>query len=142
MDNSLMFQFPVLILIQTLADASFHDKSMTTKMASAQQRVEELKTLGKKHYASKRFKEAIDAFTAALALDPREKTLYGNRSAAYCKLEMHEEALADADKAVSLDDQNPRAYMRRATAFFELGQLHHALVDFQLVCSYHRPSFR
>jgi DnaJ family protein C protein 7 len=65
---------------------------------------EKLKNEGNTHYASKRYGEAIDLYTRAIELAPKNATYYGNRAAAYLVLSKHREALADSKMATSLDE--------------------------------------
>jgi tetratricopeptide (TPR) repeat protein len=68
---------------------------MTTKHIS---QATTLKDQGNKAFAAKRYDEAIDLFTQAIALDPSNHVLYSNRSAANAGKKMWTEALADAEE--------------------------------------------
>lgn len=57
-----------------------------------------LKDQGNKAFAAKRYDEAIEIFTQAIALDPSNHVLYSNRSAAKAGKKMWAEALADAEE--------------------------------------------
>ncbi|KAG9127154.1 Hsp90 cochaperone, partial [Ceratobasidium sp. 392] len=57
-----------------------------------------LKDQGNKAFAAKRYDEAIDLFTKAIALDPSNHVLYSNRSAAKAGKKLWDEALADAEE--------------------------------------------
>lgn len=61
-----------------------------------------------------RHQEALDAFEAALAIDPKDvHTLY-NRAAVFAQLERHEECLAMLDAILAIDPQFAPALASRA----------------------------
>lgn len=57
-----------------------------------------LKDQGNKAFAAKRYDEAIELFTKAIALDPSNHVLYSNRSAAKAGKKLWADALADAEE--------------------------------------------
>ncbi|OTB19271.1 hypothetical protein K445DRAFT_192208 [Daldinia sp. EC12] len=70
--------------------------------------VDELKALGNKAIAEKKFDEAIDAFTKAISIDPNNHILYSNRSAAYASKKDWTNALKDAEKTTEIKPDWPR----------------------------------
>ena len=70
----------------------------------------------------KAYAPAERTYAAALALDPREPTLYANRSA--CRAHQHDYrgALRDAEKCVALDEKWAKGRLRLATALYGLGE--------------------
>ncbi|KAF8319257.1 uncharacterized protein EI90DRAFT_2683481 [Cantharellus anzutake] len=60
--------------------------------------VNTLKDQGNKAFAAKKYDEAIDLFTKAIALDPKNHVLYSNRSAAKAGKKQWTEALDDAEE--------------------------------------------
>lgn len=62
-------------------------------------------------------------YTAAIALQPDNATMYTNRAQANLKLCHWKPALADCDKAVALERDSYKAYFRRSRARQELGDL-------------------
>lgn len=48
-------------------------------------------------------KDAVEHYSAAIALDSDNHVFYSNRSAAYCKLELFDKALEDADECVKIN---------------------------------------
>jgi len=56
-----------------------------------------LKAQGNKAFAAKEWDTAIDLFTQAIHLDPKNHVLYSNRSAAYAGKKRWDDALKDAD---------------------------------------------
>jgi tetratricopeptide (TPR) repeat protein len=60
---------------------------------------------------------AIRLYTEALKLDEHNYVLYGNRSAAYCRIGKFTKALQDAIKARELNPNWSKAYYRQGIAF-------------------------
>ncbi|XP_074643081.1 uncharacterized protein LOC141900199 isoform X2 [Tubulanus polymorphus] len=63
------------------------------------------------HYAA-----AVDLFTEAIKLDPKDFRFFGNRSYCYDRITLYEKALRDADKAISLAPDWPKGYFRKGRA--------------------------
>jgi len=60
--------------------------------------VNELKAQGNKAFQAKDYDAAIDLFTQAIALDPKNHVLWSNRSAAKAGKKQWADALADAEE--------------------------------------------
>ncbi|KAJ3152956.1 Hsp90 cochaperone [Geranomyces michiganensis] len=84
---------------------------------------EDFKTRGNQAFSAGAFEEAIQHFSAAIELDPKNHVLYSNRSASYSSLKNYEAALADATKTVELKPDWPRGYSRKGAALHGLGDL-------------------
>lgn len=84
---------------------------------------DELKALGNKAIAEKKFDEAIDAFTKAIALDGTNHVFYSNRSAAYASKKDWDHALKDAEKTTELKPDWPRGWGRKGAALHGKGDL-------------------
>ncbi|XP_046797235.1 tetratricopeptide repeat protein 31 isoform X7 [Gallus gallus] len=67
-----------------------------------------------------RYKEAVQAFTEAIKLNPREHRLFGNRSYCYEKLQQYQEALRDAQMALELQPNWPKGFFRKGKALWGL----------------------
>ncbi|KAI2618944.1 hypothetical protein GGS26DRAFT_573641 [Hypomontagnella submonticulosa] len=85
--------------------------------------VDELKALGNKAIAEKKFDEAIDAFTKAISIDPNNHILYSNRSAAYASKKDYTSALKDAEKTTEIKPDWPRGWGRKGAALHGAGDL-------------------
>ncbi|KAI2782660.1 hypothetical protein F4815DRAFT_462216 [Daldinia loculata] len=85
--------------------------------------VDELKALGNKAIADKKFDEAIDAFTKAISIDPNNHILYSNRSAAYASKKDWKNALSDAEKTTQIKPDWPRGWGRKGAALHGSGDL-------------------
>ncbi|KAI0110179.1 hypothetical protein F4814DRAFT_451154 [Daldinia grandis] len=84
-------------------------------------RAEDLKARGNRAMASKDYPAAIDLYTQALALHPRNAIYLSNRAAAYSAARDHASARADAETAVSIDPKYTKAWSRLGLARFALG---------------------
>ncbi|KAF3059354.1 Small glutamine-rich tetratricopeptide repeat-containing protein 2 [Daldinia childiae] len=84
-------------------------------------RAEDLKARGNRAMASKDYPAAIDLYTQALALNPRNAIYLSNRAAAYSAARDHASARADAETAVSIDPKYTKAWSRLGLARFALG---------------------
>ncbi len=69
--------------------------------------VDELKTRGNDAFREKRYREAVEFYSAALDLDTQNHVLYSNRSASFASLGQHDKALEDAESAVELSPRWP-----------------------------------
>ncbi|NXS99254.1 TTC31 protein, partial [Jacana jacana] len=80
----------------------------------------------KGHYA-----EAVQAFTEAVKLNPREHRLFGNRSYCYEKLQCYEEALRDAQVSLGLQPGWPKGFFRKGKALRGLKRYAEAASTFE-----------
>ncbi|XP_054681128.1 tetratricopeptide repeat protein 31 isoform X2 [Grus americana] len=84
------------------------------------------KAAQKGHYA-----EAVQAFTEAVKLNPREHRLFGNRSYCYEKLRRYEEALRDAQVSLRLQPGWPKGFFRKGKALRGLERYAEAASTFE-----------
>jgi tetratricopeptide (TPR) repeat protein len=82
---------------------------------------------GKAHTAAQ---QAVDNFSAAIALDPAFAFAYNNRGLAYADLKQYERAIADYDQALRLNPDLAAAYLNRGTAYADLKQYERASADY------------
>ncbi|XP_066853061.1 tetratricopeptide repeat protein 31 isoform X2 [Anser cygnoides] len=75
--------------------------------------------------------EAVQAFTEAVKLNPREHRLFGNRSYCYEKLQQYEEALRDAQMSLSLQPNWPKGFFRKGKALRGLKRYAEAVRTFE-----------
>jgi tetratricopeptide (TPR) repeat protein len=61
------------------------------------ERVAQLKDEGNQAFSKEKYHEAIDCYSKALLIDPKNAILYSNRAAAYIKLKDYKKALADSE---------------------------------------------
>ena len=87
---------------------------------------DELKAKGNQAFAAKNYKEAIEFFTQAIEVDPKNHVLFSNRSAAYSSLHSYGEALTDAETAISIKPDWAKAYGRKGAALQGSGRIEEA----------------
>ncbi|XP_074570052.1 protein SGT1 homolog isoform X1 [Curcuma longa] len=80
----------------------------------------DLRKKAKDAFVDDDFELALDLYTQALDLEPRNADLFADRAQANLKLENFTEAVADANKAIELDPSIPKAYMRKGIACMKL----------------------
>lgn len=108
--------------LQSLRDAGHateeeKDRAMRNPSAAAP-----LKAKGNAAIAEKKWTEAAEHYTNALAQDPFDHVFYSNRSAAYAEQEEYEKALSDATRCVELNPQFAKGYSRQGLALFHVGR--------------------
>ena len=79
---------------------------------------------------SGRHKEAVEALTKALSLDPEYAVAYRNRGNAYSKLGNYQEAITDYGRALALDPNVAAAYCSRGVVHSRLGSYRQAIADY------------
>lgn len=97
------------------------------------------KDRGNEFFKAENFPAAINAFTAAISLDPSQAILYSNRAACHLKMNDPSACAHDSTKALSLltppvpanAKSRLLAYTRRAAAMTSLGNHAMALLDFE-----------
>lgn len=99
----------------------------TTDKAEA----EKLKQLGNQYMTSKKFTDAIDAYTKAIAFDPKNPVYYSNRAAAHSSNSDHAAAVTDAEKAIEVDPAFVKSYHRLGHAHYALGEYSDAAAAFK-----------
>lgn len=68
--------------------------------------------------SSKKYPEAINAYTEAIDLDSTNAVYYSNRAAAYSSKGEHDQAISDAEKAIEIDSNFVKAYHRLGSVWF------------------------
>jgi small glutamine-rich tetratricopeptide repeat-containing protein alpha len=80
-----------------------------------------LKAQGNAAMAKKDFTTAVERYTQALELTPKNPIFLSNRAAAYSSLGQHEKAIEDAQVAVDTDPAYTKAWSRLGLARFAVG---------------------
>ncbi|KAL4279060.1 hypothetical protein GQ457_03G013890 [Hibiscus cannabinus] len=80
----------------------------------------DLETKAKEAFIDDHFELALDLYSQAIQLNPKNAELYADRAQANIKLNNLPEAVADANKAIELDPSMSKAYLRKATACMKL----------------------
>jgi tetratricopeptide (TPR) repeat protein len=79
----------------------------------------------------KKFDQALDNFSKAIALSPTEPTYYDARESAYCELKQFDKAVADADHVLAIYPKSDRAFISRGFIHLKQKQDDLALKDFE-----------
>jgi len=95
--------------------------SPTTARVMADQ-AERYKSQGNQALQQGQYKEAIELYTKAIALEPSEPVYFSNRAAAYAALKRWREALDDSQEVVTLKPAWVKGWVRRGAAFTGLGK--------------------
>eukprot|EP00850_Spirogloea_muscicola_P015859 SM000125S26064 [mRNA] locus=s125:118617:123546:+ [translate_table: standard] len=98
-----------------------------------------LRVEGNGLFTAGHFREAAAAYSEALRREPVKASssrhdaasLYANRAACFQKLEQHEDAERDCNRALALDGSNSKAWFRRGCAKAALGRHSAAVVDLE-----------
>jgi len=77
-----------------------------------------------------RYRQALDDFNKAIALNPRDAYGYYNRGLTYEKLGLYSPAIADFTRAILLKSDDINAYNNRGIVYARMGQLDRAVGDF------------
>ena len=84
---------------------------------------EQYKDKGNDFFRKGDFAQAIENYTYATEIDPRNPIYFTNRSMCYYKMGEWAKSLRDAEKSVALDSKWPKGYYRAGMALAELGDL-------------------
>jgi tetratricopeptide (TPR) repeat protein len=76
---------------------------------------------------------AIDAYQAALRIDPKQPSARSNLGAAYVKLGKYDEAIVQYQQALAIDGGNPSIRLNLALAYYKAARLPEAADAFQAV---------
>ncbi|KAI5284972.1 hypothetical protein KEM54_000918 [Ascosphaera aggregata] len=117
------------------------DSKDTVTMLRMVQRLLRLKDEGNAAFKAKKYTEAIDIYTRALQVDPKNKDinskLLRNRGVSYLNLNKYDEAIADCTEALSLDPGYVRAKRTRAKATGQKGDWEAAVKELKAIKEEH-----
>lgn len=80
-------------------------------------------------FERKDFAQAVEKFSVAINIEPRQPSHFINRGVCYFALGLYRLSVMDMTQALSLQQQCPVALFKRACAFIELSELVDALGD-------------
>ena len=85
---------------------------------------------GNVYYHDGKFKEAIDSYTEAIKLNPKDAQAYANRGVAYAHLKQYERAIEDFNEAINITPKDAMAYNNRGLAYAYLKEYNKAIEDY------------
>jgi len=88
---------------------------------------EKEKNKGNDEFRKGNYAAAIEHYTYATEMDPRNFKFYTNRAACYEKMGKYEKALRDANKALKLNGDWDKGYWRGGNALLALGRAEEAM---------------
>ncbi|XP_077984648.1 LON peptidase N-terminal domain and RING finger protein 3-like [Glandiceps talaboti] len=97
------------------------------------------KAIGNQLFSEEKYLEAVEKYSEALTLVPRDHLLASNRSHAYATLGNYQDALKDSDRACELRPDWPKGHYRKGSALLGLGRNEEAMIAF-LQCLVLDPS--
>ncbi|XP_058206034.1 protein SGT1 homolog [Rhododendron vialii] len=77
-------------------------------------------TRAKEAFIDDHFELAVDLYSQAISMDPKNAELFSDRAQANIKLRNFTEAVSDASRAIELDPSISKAYLRKGTACIKL----------------------
>lgn len=92
---------------------------------------EKIKLEGNRYMVQKKYQEAVDAYSRALEIDPRNAVYLSNRSAAYSSLRETAKAAEDAKRAIEIDPTYSKAYSRLGLALYSQGDAQGAMKAYE-----------
>lgn len=117
------------------------DSKDTVKTLRMVQRLLRLKDEGNAAFKAKKYAEAIEVYSRALEVDPKNKDinskLLQNRGASYLNLNKYDEAIADCTEALKLDPSYVRAKRTRAKATGQKGDWEAAVKELKAIKEEH-----
>jgi len=92
---------------------------------------ESFKLKGNEYFKQGDYEKAIENYTYATEMDPRNHIYFTNRSLCYSSMKNWAKSLRDADKAIALKSDWEKGWYRRGVALSNLGRYEEAMVAFQ-----------
>ncbi|XAR71689.1 hypothetical protein NMG60_11018074 [Bertholletia excelsa] len=80
----------------------------------------DLETRAKEAFIDDHFELAVDLYSQAIVMNPKNAELFADRAQANIKLSNFTEAVADANRAIDLDPSMAKAYLRKGMACMKL----------------------
>ncbi|KAA6389293.1 MAG: putative RNA polymerase II-associated protein 3 [Streblomastix strix] len=89
----------------------------------------EIKEKGNTHFKRNELNEALECYSKAISLQPKNAIYLANRAACYLKMNRLRDAETDCTLSVSLDPNYTKAWVRRSTIRKEMGKFSQARDD-------------
>lgn len=95
--------------------------------AEDKEKAEACKQEGNRHLSAGQFQKAIDCYSEAISLNPKNHIYWNNRAVAYYKLDYFDESVKDAKKASQLEPSYSKAHYRLGLANLALNRYDSAI---------------
>lgn len=92
---------------------------------------EKLKNEGNRLMKEEKYEEAIQMYTKAINIDPRNPIFYCNRAAAFIRLNNFDRAIADSNLSLRYNPRYSKAFVRLGDAYFRLDKFKEAADAYQ-----------
>jgi small glutamine-rich tetratricopeptide repeat-containing protein alpha len=115
---------PPIDLLSIVSNKSSINTPLTDDM---RQQADRLKNQGNEYVKHEKYKEALEAYNAAIQIDANNAIYYCNRAAAHNKLNNNEQALNDCFRSIEIDPNYSKAYGRLGVIYLSLDKVHEAL---------------
>jgi len=93
------------------------------------------------YFTLSEYEKAINDFTAAIKMAPKDTRVYTNRGLTYRMLKRYDESLKDFNKSLELNPLWPDTFYGRSLTYYDLGDIQHALEDCDKAISI-KPDFK
>jgi len=93
------------------------------------------------HFTLSDYNKAINDFTTAIQMSPKDTRVYTNRGLTYRMLKKYDESLKDFNKSLELNPLWPDTFYGRSLTYYDLGDIKHALEDCDKAISI-KPDFK
>jgi len=95
---------------------------------------EAYKEKGNAEFKAGNYEKAIENYTYATEMDPKNHIFYTNRSMCYAQMKKWDKSLRDADKSVALNSNWDKGHYRRGVALAAMGSNQEAVGAFETCC--------
>eukprot|EP00823_Brevimastigomonas_motovehiculus_P004600 TRINITY_DN307_c0_g1_i1.p1 TRINITY_DN307_c0_g1~~TRINITY_DN307_c0_g1_i1.p1 ORF type:complete len:296 (+),score=73.24 TRINITY_DN307_c0_g1_i1:111-890(+) len=92
------------------------------------------KEKGNEEYKKGNYEKAIEFYTYATEMDPKNPIYFTNRSMCYAAMKKWEKSLRDAEKSVALNASWEKGHYRKGVALSNMGQYQAAMESFEMCC--------
>jgi len=93
------------------------------------------------YFTLSEYNKAINDFTTAIQMAPKDTRVYTNRGLTYRMLKKYDESLKDFNKSLELNPLWPDTFYGRSLTYYDLGDIQHALEDCDKAISI-KPDFK
>lgn len=93
------------------------------------------------YFTLSEYNKAINDFTRAIQMAPKDTRVYTNRGLTYRMLKKYDDSLRDFNKSLELNPLWPDTFYGRSLTYYDLGDIQHALEDCDKAISI-KPDFK